>query len=293
MSSLAMADMQESSHIGETSPESFNAEAFVPSQYLNQYFTRVEQDESRLIDWQSTVLAERISQHLAERDLQRFGLHIDAGCGPTVHHMIAMSPYSESILVMDYLEDNIAEVQKWLSGVNDAHDWRHFTRAILHAEGIEQPDEAMIFAREDDARNKIVVANPIIDGTRGVGLFEPFDLKQPLPWMKELSGKGELVSSFYVADSCTDDIEEFNTMTKNTFELVAPGGLFIGCYLGGCESYAVGDQFIKSVNLSEDDLSLALKLASAEDIVIVRYETPENSPEGFNHIFAVSAIKPL
>ena len=289
MSSLAVAELQD---LGPTD-DSFDMSAFVPTEYLSQYFMVVEEDEQRLVDWQATILAERIGTHLATRGLKRFGLHIDAGCGPTVHHMIALSPYSESIKVMDFLEGNVGEVQKWLAQGEDAHDWNHFTRAILRAEGIDQPDEAMVLAREQETRNKISVANEGADQPKGSGLFVPFDLKQPRPWTQKMAGTGDLVSSFYVADSCTDKLPEFNEMTKNAFSLVAPGGLFVSCYLGGCESYAVGDSVVKSVNLQEEDLTLALKRAGAEDIEIIRYETPENAPDGFDHIFVASAVKPL
>ena len=275
------------------SPETFDANAFVPKEYLQQYFTELEQDEALLIEWQSTLLTKRIGESLVNQNVEKFPLHIDAGSGPTLHHLISLSKFSEVVKVMDFIEGNVLEVHKWLGGDKDAHDWSHFTSAILKSEGIRIPDEYTVQAREAATREKVVLANPGLLSTDAKETFEPFDLKHPRPWMRQLSGSAQLVTSFYVADSCTDNVEEFSLMTRNVFDLVAPGGLFAASYLGGCKGYAVGNRMIKSANLTEEDVRLALKAAGADDIDIVRYETPENIPEGFDHIFAVSAVKPL
>lgn len=252
----------------------FDESAFVPAVYNNTYYAEVMEDERCLIEWQATKLDNDIRKHLGGMGIERFGIHFDAGSGPSVHRLLALEKYSDAIDVADYLPQNLAEIQGWVNGTDpNAHDWKPFAREILAAEGLYVTEETVAL-REQAVKNKIRSYNPL-------------DFKEPTEEM--LKYKAPFVTSFFVADSATGDKQIFADMTKNAFNIVAVGGLFVAAYLGGCKEYAVGDKWIKSADLSQHDIQVVFEECGAKDITIERFNTPSLAEEGFDHIFAVTA----
>ena len=254
----------------------FDVHAFVPQQYNRTYYSRVMQDEAHLVRWQSTALHDAVCHHLAARGLTRFTHLLEAGAGPAVHHLFALEKYVEAIHVTDFLDANLEEIRGWVESDPGAHDWRPFVKATLGAEGVHINDSS-VHSREDAVRSKI---------TR----FGHLDLKRPIKAMTTYTAP--FVSSFFVADSATNDLTVFRSMTKVLLGMVAPGGLFVGAYLGGCQRYLVGDRWVDSVNLTREQLSESLSAASAQVLRLSRFETPEMVGEGYDHIFTVVATMP-
>ena len=253
----------------------FDEEAFVPSAYNRTYYAEVMEDERCLIRWQASELDGTIRGHLAKLGIRRFSSHFDVGSGPTVHHLLALEKYSDAIDLADYLPENLEEIRRWVSGRGlGVHDWTPFVRAILAAENVPVTD-AQIIARETSVRGKI-------------RSFNTLDLKAPTRGMARYTAP--FVTSFFVADSATGEKHTFAAMTKTAFRLVASNGLFVAAYLGGCEEYNVGGRWLRSANLNQADIECALAKSGAKDIRLQRFDTPTLASEGFDHIFAVTAI---
>lgn len=253
----------------------FDEEAFVPQAYNRTYYAEVMEDEQCLIRWQASELDGLIRGHLATRGIQRFSSQFDVGSGPTVHHLLALEKYSDAIDLADYLPENLEQIRRWVSERSlDVHDWTPFARAILAAENMPVTD-AQVIAREKSVRSKI-------------RSFNALDLKAPTPGMSRYTAP--FVTSFFVADSATGEKNIFAAMTKTAFRIVASNGLFVAAYLGECEEYAVGERRLKSANLKQADIESALADSGAKDIRIQRFDTPTLASEGFDHIFAVTAI---
>jgi len=93
--------------------------------YLDKYYAEIMPDEqhalSFLCEW-----VERLGQ---------VTVALDYGCGPTIHHAVALVPKAREIYLADYLQGNLDEARTWLDGAEDAHDWSAFTRHILQLEG--------------------------------------------------------------------------------------------------------------------------------------------------------------
>lgn len=251
----------------------FDAELFIPAIYNKTYYSEVMEDEARLIDWQAITLHQTIVEHLGQAGLEQFSCQWEAGSGPAVHHLFALEKYSETIHLSDYLPQNLDEIRKWVRGDADAHDWRPFVEKILQAEGIK-PTEAAIEVRETAVRTKITG-------------YSPLDLKHPTTEM--LAYKAPFVTSYFVADSATSDTDVFVDMTKNAFNIVEKGGLFVAAYLGGCKQYQVGDQWVVSADVKQADIERAFNECGAVDVKIERFDTPTLADEGFDHIFTVTA----
>jgi hypothetical protein len=262
----------------------FDPAAFSARMYNQSYFSTVMQDERALLSW----LATSAVAHLTDTDtnLRRTGRRslLDVGSGPTIHHMLSLCREADEIVVSDYLAENLAEIQLWLDGGDDAHDWTAFTRDILAAEGT-MPTRSRIRKRESLLRLRVKKLASI-------------DLRSPRPLCSAMPREAsieqphfDVVTSFYCADSATPCMEEFHSMIANLATLIAPGGSFIGSFLGGCRAYSVGTRWLPSANLDANDIASALGQSGMIVNELTRFETPDLEGHGFDHIYVTAASK--
>ena len=80
--------------------------------------------------------------------------HFDAACGPTLHHVIPLSPHADRIWMGDYLPENLVEVHRWWESQPNAALVVAIHGIDLGAGG-EEPFPATIAARETLTRQKI------------------------------------------------------------------------------------------------------------------------------------------
>jgi hypothetical protein len=244
-----------------------------PRVYLAQYYqTRdVPQDEK--------AVCEFIHSCLAQRDVS-FSRALDIGVGPTIHHDIALVPYAEHLDVADYLPHNLAEIRKWLTDDDDAHNWDVFLRGILTIEGITRPDRRAVEARRQLVKHRI-------------GQLLTCDIRKPFPLGFEVGYP--LVTAFYVADSVATSKSDWYCYMTNIASLVEPGGTLMISALRNAHYYRVGDHFFPSPMIDEEDVECLLLTQNFElashDIQVAF--TPELRPEGFESIVLASGTKPV
>jgi NNMT/PNMT/TEMT family len=255
--------------------EDFVVDYFVPKIYNKTYYSTVMQDEQALIGWQAGPLDKLLTQMLEKNGKKTFSKLFDAGSGPVVHHMLAMCKLADEVHLSDYILENIAEIQRWVGGDKSSHNWSIFTHSILESEK-KIPSNTAMRSRERELRRKI-------------RSYSQLDLKKPI--RNTLREYAPIVTSFFVADSSTRSKNVFMQMTKNTFRIVQPGGVFVASYLGACDRYRVGSKWLNSAHITEDDIRQTFQKVHAKKVKVWRFETPEMKVDGFDHIFAVIAYK--
>ena len=62
------------------------------------------------------------------------------GVGPTLHHVFLTAVTAAEIHLAEYLPANLHEIERWLAGAPEAHDWRPFVEYTLECEGVTRPD---------------------------------------------------------------------------------------------------------------------------------------------------------
>ncbi|MDG4820273.1 guanitoxin biosynthesis pre-guanitoxin forming N-methyltransferase GntF [Asanoa sp. WMMD1127] len=201
---------------------------WVPGRYLADYYREVEPDEIATIAFLVTAL----------RSAPRDEPVLFFGVGPTLHHVFAAAEVASEIHLADYLPSNLAEIQRWLDGSPDAHDWGPFVRHTLRCEGAS---EAGVADREELTRKKVTA-------------LLRADAREPRPLDRQYA----TVISAYCADSATDNLATWHDLMHNITGLVRPGGLFITAALHHCTSYTVGDHRFPSADVNADDLRAAL-----------------------------------
>jgi hypothetical protein len=217
-------------YLGGKARASFERD-WVPREYLADYYRTVEPDELETIGFFVDVMREV----RAGEPILLFGV------GPTLHHAFLAAEKASELHLADYLPANLREIERWLERDATAHDWRPFVRYTLQCEGIPDPTDAQVAAREELTRSKI---------TRLLRA----DARDAAP----LPGAYETVISAYCADSATADRAVWAQLMGHIGGLVRPGGLFVTAALRRARYYTVGGKRFPSANIDEHNLRAVL-----------------------------------
>jgi hypothetical protein len=239
-----------------------------PEEYLSEYYGEVQPDERFAVEF----LVEALSR------LQPVPIALEFGCGPTVHHALAMAPFAGEIHLADFLKSNQAEVQKWLHDDPAAFNWDHFGKETLELEGNPAPTAEQISEREELLRQKIT---QVISGNA-------FDAD---PLGADKRAYYPLVASHYCAEACTTDKDEWRDCMRNISSLVAPGGTLILSVCGAASAYAVGDRNFPCAGVDEVDVLSSLREIGFTDIDLRVRQVPSQSEQGFSSVVFAAAVK--
>jgi NNMT/PNMT/TEMT family len=207
---------------------------WVPREYLADYYGTVEPDERETI----AFFVEAMRGARPGEPILLFGV------GPTLHHVFLAAEKASEIHLADYLPSNLREIERWIERDPTAHDWRPFVRYTLQCEGIADPSDGQVAARDELTRTKI-------------SRLLQADARDPKP----LSERYGTVISAYCADSATADRGTWELFMRNISGLVRPGGLFVTAALRRARFYLVGDKRFPSANVDEHDLRAVLQPA--------------------------------
>jgi selenocysteine lyase/cysteine desulfurase len=218
---------------------------WVPVDYLTEYYRTVEPDEIATI----AFLVDALRHADRDRPVLFFG------AGPTLHHVFAAAEVASEIHLADYLPANLVEIQRWIDREPGCHDWRPFVRYTLQCEGVRDPDDEDITAREDLTRKKIT---ELIRA----------DARHPRPVDRDYP----TVVSAYCADSATGDRATWELFMRTISGLVRPDGLFVTAALRRCRGYWIGGKRFPSADIDEHDVRavLAPEFGPLTDTIEVR-----------------------
>jgi hypothetical protein len=203
---------------------------FEPRAYLHEYYSDLGAENLALLRF----FAE------SYRELPTGGLLLDFGGGPTIYPLISATTCVAEIHFSDYLEANLREVRRWLSGDPAAFDWDPFIRKSLELETGRPCTDREVEQRARKIR-ACVTRITHCDASR----TPPIDAAR---------ASYDIVLSNFCAESATADREQWQAYMANISSLLRPGGALIVSALKGASQYAVGECSFAAVHISEDDL---------------------------------------
>jgi hypothetical protein len=242
-----------------------------PKQYLEDYYSVIEQDESETLRF----LIEEFKK------IQGYPTALEFGCGPVVAHLLPLASYVSEIHVADYLQGNLAEVRKWQSSLADAHNWACFTKFVLEHEGLSDPDIEAVKVREELLKSQITKYS-IGDARHS----------NPVALGDEQNQTYDFLLSCYCADGATSVKSEWFQYMENILSLLSPGGYFVGSSLRLCQAYKIKDFTFPGANVNEGDWEELFQILQFERVQIKVSNTPDHASQGYNSILLVSGHKP-
>lgn len=263
-----MKDAALASAVGDTGPELSSFDRWVPKDYLNEYFSGVNEDERQVIRYFCDEL------RLAER-----GPVLTFGCGPGLSHVFATAPYQTELVLADYLRGNLDELDAWLRGDPHAHDWNEFVRYTLRCESDVEPDPVAVSSRMAALRSANVRLALADAGERD-------------PLGPQFRGHFATVLSPFCAESITADKQAWARYCQNISSLVRPGGLMLTAALRRSRQYRVGTRYFPSADIDENDLRDVLaRDFDPETVAVEVREVPQHLEQGYAGILLARARK--
>lgn len=246
-----------------------NYSEWKPKDYLAEYYAQVMADERFTLEFLVESLRKTPSLSVA----------LDFGCGPIASHILPLVPKVQEIHMAEYVSSNRAEVEKWLTAQDDAHDWREFTLETLRQEGNAEPTAAQVNEREQQARDRVtrVLPGDVTDA-------------DPLgPQMREFY---PLVMAHYCAEAVSTSKEKWRVLMQNIMSLVKPGGILILSACGAGNFYRVGDLYFPCSKINGQDMLASLCENNFTNIDLRIRQIPDHSEQGYSNVIFACAVKP-
>lgn len=240
-----------------------------PTEYLAEYYSEVEADEQYTLRFLMQEFKKLTGQPIA----------LEFGIGPTVHHILPLSPYVSEIHVADYLPANLAEVRKWQAEQAGAHNWQPFTEFILAQNGIPAHCPHALANREAQTRQQIT------QYLRG-------DAALTDPLGADRRGRYEFLLSCYCADSATPDKAIWDLYIDNILSVLKPGGFFVTAALRNCCWYRVGEKYFPSADVNESDFErlFARHQFDMSSVTLQVESVPSHAATGYESIILASGF---
>jgi NNMT/PNMT/TEMT family len=199
----------------------FDWDRFDAQDYFQHNYQTMREDDAIMLDlvrdWFAAAIP-RGAEALAG---------IDVGSGTNLYPALAQLHYCHAVTLYEYSKENV----KWLKeSVRDLPDsWRPFW------------DESSPSASEqsfDKVGTQVVQRCEVVQGSI-------FDLPE------EQWGIGTM---FFVAESLTEDLDEFDRALGCFVRALKPGAPFAAAFMERSEGYDVGDTYFPAVSIDEDRL---------------------------------------
>ncbi|KAM3922655.1 nicotinamide N-methyltransferase-like [Leptodactylus fuscus] len=218
----------------ETYRSQFNSKDFFKTYY--------KAGEGLLGEW-----AEFVMQHLHET-FTKGGIRgetlLDFGSGPSIYQLLSACEVFDKIIASDYVEQNCAELQKWLKKDPEAFDWTHIIKYVCELEGNGEDCEK----KAETLRSKVkevLICDALKRNPYDPVIVPPVDC---------------LLCCLCLETPCRNMTSYCNVL-KNFQDLIKPGGhLMILSALNGTY-YHVGTKRFSAMSTKKEDLEMAFKEA--------------------------------
>jgi hypothetical protein len=228
---------------------------FDPKAYLKEMFSAPDGEDCFSISFMARVL----------KPLPNDLFVHEFGGGPTLYSVAALAAKAREIHFSDVVDASLHEVDAWLKGKPDAHDWNPYIAVALKAEGL--PVTGAAIAERANRMRKVVTQLMHCDAQRNF----PIELKNT---------QYDLVAAHHCTDVAATLIHEWVNVLENVTRIVRPGGWLMLSVTTGARTYEVGDVTFECVNLTKEDVQNGL-LATGyrEDSIILETYEVEHARE--------------
>ncbi|MFF3938052.1 SCO2525 family SAM-dependent methyltransferase [Streptomyces phaeofaciens] len=232
---------------------------FDPHQYVGHNYLVMQAVDEEIV----TLVRDHFSDHFEGGD--RVPRGIDVGAGPNLYPAFSMLPWCDSITLLERSAQN----RRYLLGQRDGDDahqrdgydthWDPFWKVLCGRKG---------YADLDDPRERFkkVVEDPI-EGS----LFELCGAKPG--W--------DVGTMFFVAESITTSLDEFQRGVHCFMHALKPGAPFATAFMEHSQGYRVGDIEFPARDIDMNDVRTALGDLVEPAVDIQRLNTSDLVRDGY------------
>ncbi|MBE9200611.1 MULTISPECIES: guanitoxin biosynthesis pre-guanitoxin forming N-methyltransferase GntF [unclassified Nodularia (in: cyanobacteria)] len=224
-------------------------QSFEAIPYLNEYFNNYSSDKYGGIGIENEKFLQFFAEVAHEHNLNN-SLLLDFGCGPTIYSIISLGQSCREIHMSDYLQQNLEQVKLWQQGSPEAFDWNSYLRRALQIETAlnqNQPIDSYVVTDEKVQQRATLLQEKITS-------IRPGNARATNPVGEEGKALYEAVISCFCLEGVAENLAEWKQLMANLSSIIKPGGLLIFATQLEADSYRIGDDYRRVLNLTEQDI---------------------------------------
>lgn len=197
---------------------------------------------------------------------------VDVGSGTNLYPALMMLPWAENLQLTDYSVGNINWLRAHVASDSTPWTWGPFWHELAEAEGYNQIGEP---------RKELRLAcldKPEYPGIEQCSLFD-------LP-----TAKWDLGTMFFVAESMTEDPNEFHKALGSFLGALKPGAPFATTFMAESNGYPVGDIWYPAFSVTADDVRRHFTELGAHDLTVELPETPHRVRDGYTGMIVATGF---
>ncbi|KAM9032680.1 nicotinamide N-methyltransferase-like [Sarcophilus harrisii] len=180
---------------------------FNPRIYLESYYTLAPSPskEDQILKFILRKLSDIFSPDKIKGDLL-----IELGSGPTIYQFLSACELFKEIVVTDYADQNLKEINQWLKKEPGAFDWSPVMKYVCELEG----DRDKWTDKEEKLREK-------------VKQLLKSDVTQSQPLGSVSLPQADCLLTIYCLETACKDLPTYQQALKNISKLLKPGGTLV------------------------------------------------------------------
>lgn len=238
---------------------------FSSQDYWQQNYHELQPEDEEII--------RRVSQFFIAtfRDRPRAARGIDVGSGTNLYPALLMLPWTEQILLTDISEGNVRWLSRQLAD-GAAWTWEPFWHELREAERYNEID---------NPRKHLQVACQGEPGSAGVEQRSVFGLPK---------ARWDVGTMFFVAESITEDHEEFRAALASFVGALKPGAPVATAFMAGSHGYLVADTSFPALPITPDDVWRHLTELGVGDLSVEHLLTEHRVRDGYEAMIVATGV---
>ncbi|KAM8927180.1 indolethylamine N-methyltransferase-like [Pelodytes ibericus] len=199
---------------------------------------------------------------------------IEFSAGPVIFHLFPVYKLFKDIIMLEFNDECVRDVQKWVNNEEGAFDWSHASQKVSELEG-----------NRDDWKEKEE------DLRRRIKCILKCDFTKENPTHPDVLQKADCVCILYVLDHISKDLDEYCHNLKIISSMLKLGGRLL--MFGGFNAsfYMLGEHKYHVLCFSEEEFRKAVRDCG---FCIERLEVIDSTIHDFSdykQVFFISAVK--
>jgi NNMT/PNMT/TEMT family len=197
---------------------------------------------------------------------------IDVGTGSNLYPALLMLPWTNHITLTDYSTSNIDWLRRHVTDDDAPWTWKPFWQQLKKHPGYDQISGPRKQLREACA------GDPERGGIKQLSVFD-------LP-----SAQWQLGTMFFVAESITEDRDEFRDAINRFVRALQPGAPFAAAFMAGSGGYPVAGIQFPALRITMDDVTERFTELGMRDLSVYLNRTRQRVRPGYKGMIVATGI---
>jgi NNMT/PNMT/TEMT family len=239
---------------------------FSPEDYWQRNYHKLQAEDQEII----RLVSQFFIAAFAGRPRARLG--IDVGSGTNIYPALLMLPWTDQILLTDYSEGNVEWLRRQLADDSTGWTWRPFWHELQGKEG---------YAQIGEPRKQLREACQSETGHAGIERGSVFSLPK---------ARWDLGTMFFVAESITEDPQEFRAALASFTGALKPGAPFATAFMAGSHGYPVAGTHFPALPITTDDVRECFTGLGASDLSVELLRTKHRVRDGYTGMIVATGV---